>query len=58
MKKVALAGFLLVLVALGVAYNRMHDSASSSVGAAGATGISWAGRPMVGCSVSARSTRG
>ena len=42
MKKVALAGFLLVLVAQGAAYNRMHDSASSSVGAAGATGIiSW-----------------
>jgi hypothetical protein len=41
-KKVALAGFLLVLVALGVAYNRVHDPASSSVGAAGATGIiSW-----------------
>jgi hypothetical protein len=40
-KKVALAGFLLVLLALGVAYNRMHDSASSGVGAAGATGISW-----------------
>jgi hypothetical protein len=41
MKKVALAGFFLVLVALGVAYNWTHHSASSSVGAAGATGMSW-----------------
>ena len=41
MKKVALAGFFLVLVALGVAYNWTHHSASISVGAAGATGMSW-----------------
>ena len=41
MKKVALAGFFLVLVALGVAYNWAHHSASSSVGAAGATGMNW-----------------
>jgi hypothetical protein len=41
-KKVALAGFFLVLVALGVAYNRAHHSASSSVGAAAAPGRSGA----------------
>jgi hypothetical protein len=55
-KKVALAGFFLVLVTLGLAYNWAHPSASSSVGAAaspgpsgasgqagaaGATGVSW-----------------
>jgi hypothetical protein len=38
-KKVALAGFFLVLVAL--AYHWAHRSASSSVGAAGAAGMSW-----------------
>ena len=55
MKKVALAGFFLVLVALGVAYNSAHRSASGSVDAAapgqsgasvqtgvgGATATSW-----------------
>jgi len=40
-KKVALAGFFLVVVALGVAYNWAQHSASSSVGAAGAPGTSW-----------------
>jgi hypothetical protein len=40
-KKAALAGFFLVLLVLGVAYNWAHHSASSSVGAAGATGLSW-----------------
>ncbi len=39
MKKVALAGFLLVLAA--VAYHWAHRSASTSVDAVGATGTSW-----------------
>jgi hypothetical protein len=41
MKKVALAGFFLLLVALGVAYHWGHHPVSSSVSAAGVTGISW-----------------
>ena len=41
MKKVALAGFFLVLVALGIAYNRAHDPAPSSASAVGASGLSW-----------------
>src|ERR1700722_15599215 len=40
-KKVALAGFFLVLVALGIAYNRAHDPAPSSGSAVGAGGLSW-----------------
>jgi hypothetical protein len=40
-KKVALAGFFLVLVAIGIAYNRAHDPVSMSVGAVGASGMSW-----------------
>jgi hypothetical protein len=40
-KKVALAGFFLVLVALGIAYNRAHDPAPSSASAVGASGLSW-----------------
>lgn len=39
MKKVALAGFLLVVAAL--AYHWAHHSTSSGVDAAGATGMSW-----------------
>ncbi len=41
MKKVALAGFFLVLVAFGIAYNRAHDPAASSASAVGASGMSW-----------------
>jgi hypothetical protein len=40
-KKVALAGFFLVLVALGIAYNRARDPAPSSASAVGAGGLSW-----------------
>jgi hypothetical protein len=40
-KKVALTGVLLVVVVIGLAYNWAHHSASSSVGAAGASGLSW-----------------
>jgi hypothetical protein len=40
-KKVALAGFFLVLVALGIAYNRARDPAPSSASAVGASGLSW-----------------
>jgi hypothetical protein len=36
-----LAGFFLVLVALGIAYNRARDPAPSSASAVGASGLSW-----------------